>query len=91
MHKCQQCGKYAGEPKPVAIGDKCNFTITTTNGRSTRHRVATGRLLQTGDWGYSVSYRKNVYRCDVIAHPDDPSPISLAMCGLCECVGGDHA
>lgn len=86
MERCKICNKYTGLPKPVGIGEKCDFTITTSNGRTTRHRVVTGKLHQTWAGGeYSVLYRGTLYRTDLVSHPDDPSPISQAMIGRCTC------
>lgn len=86
MERCKTCNKYTGLPKPISLGEKCNFTITTSNGRTTRHRVVTGKLHRTWAGGEcSVLYRGTLYRTDLITHPDDPSPISLAMIGRCSC------
>ena len=86
MERCKTCNKYTGAPKPVSIGEKCDFTITTVKGRTTRHRVVTGKLHQIRASGeYSVAYRGTLYRTDLVTHPDDPSPISLAMIGRCRC------
>ncbi|BBM79266.1 Uncharacterised protein [Escherichia coli] len=86
MERCQICNKYTGLPKPIGLGEKCDFTIITVKGRTTRHRVVTGKLNRTwAGGGYSVLYRGTLYRIDLITHPDDPSPISLAMIGRCSC------
>ncbi|MEQ1969730.1 hypothetical protein ABLA30_22835 [Xenorhabdus nematophila] len=85
MERCKKCRGYYGEPKPIAIDDKCCFAIITSDGRSFRHRAVTGRLLLIKDDGYSVVYRKKIYHADIIAHPDDPSPITLAFIGYCKC------
>lgn len=86
MQRCDKCNGYAGEPKKVKIGEKCDFTIKTCSSRSTRLSVRTGVLHKVyGDGEYLVSYRKALYHTDRIAHPEDPSPITLAMFGKCTC------
>ncbi|MDE1483948.1 hypothetical protein [Xenorhabdus bovienii] len=88
MERCKECKGYYGEPKPVAVGEKCCFTITTSDGRSFNHRAVTGKLLlikDDGYAGYTINYRNKVYHADLIAHPDDPSPIILAFSGRCAC------
>lgn len=86
MERCPKCNRYTGEPKKVSIGDKCEFDMVTKTSRTTRHSVKTGKLFGVRlDGTYTVLYRKNLYRVDTIAHPDDPSPISLALIGLCSC------
>ncbi|MDC9598644.1 hypothetical protein [Xenorhabdus anantnagensis] len=85
MERCKECHGYYGEPKPVAVGEKCCFTITTGDGRSFNHRAVIGKLLLIKNDGYSVTYRKKVYHADLIAHPDDPSPITLAFSSSCTC------
>ncbi|WP_162197111.1 hypothetical protein [Xenorhabdus poinarii] len=87
MERCKTCLGYYGEPKPVAVGEKCCFTLTTTrNGFSFNSRSVTGKLIQVNDdGGYSIAYRKKIYHALNIAHPDDPSPLTLAFCGSCNC------
>ncbi|MDE9456162.1 hypothetical protein [Xenorhabdus bovienii] len=86
MERCKDCKGYYGEPKSVAVGEKCCFTITTPrDGLSFNSRAVTGKLLLIKDDGYSVVYRKKVYHTDLIAHPDDPSPLTLAFSGYCTC------
>ncbi|MDC9589688.1 MULTISPECIES: hypothetical protein [Xenorhabdus] len=86
MERCQKCNGYYGGPKPVAVGQKCGFVITTTrNGYSFNSRSVTGKLFLIKDDGYSVIYRKKIYHTDLITHPDDPSPLTLAFSGHCTC------
>ncbi|MDE1479429.1 hypothetical protein KKJ01_14600 [Xenorhabdus bovienii] len=88
MERCEKCHGYYGEPKIVNVGEKCCFTITTSDGRSFNHRAVTGKLLlikDDGYAGYTVTYRNKVYHADLIAHPDDPSPITLTFIGYCKC------
>ncbi|MDX7988632.1 hypothetical protein FE392_15050 [Xenorhabdus sp. 12] len=86
MKRCKRCSGYYGEPKPVAINEKCCFTITTTrDGHWFSSRTVTGKLLLIKDDGYSVVYRKKVYHADHISHPDDPSPLALAFSESCLC------
>jgi len=35
--------------------------------------------------GYSVSYRGTRYHADEVSHVDEPSPLTLAFSGMCEC------
>lgn len=53
MERCQICNKYTGLPKPIGLGEKCDFTIITVKGRTTRHRVVTGKLNRT--WAGAVT------------------------------------
>ncbi|WFQ80480.1 hypothetical protein PXH59_04910 [Xenorhabdus sp. SF857] len=85
MERCEKCRGYYGEPKPVAVGEKCGFTITTGNGLSIKYRAVTGKLFLIKNDGYSVIYRKTIYHVDSITHPDDPSPLTLAFVGYCTC------
>ncbi|CDG95805.1 conserved hypothetical protein [Xenorhabdus bovienii str. puntauvense] len=85
MERCKECKGYYGEPKPVAVGEKCCFTLTTGNGLSINYRAVTGKLFLIKNDGYSVTYRKKVYHVDTIAHPDDPYPLTLAFIGRCTC------
>jgi hypothetical protein len=86
MQRCDKCNGYAGEPKKVKIGEKCDFTIKTGDARNTRLSVRTGRLHRIyGDGEYLVIYRKALYHADSISHPEDPSPLSLALFGKCTC------
>ncbi|MEQ1975018.1 hypothetical protein [Xenorhabdus sp. SGI240] len=86
MERCQKCRGYYGEPKPVVIGEKCCFNITTPrDGYSFKTRGVTGELFLIKNDGYSVIYRKTIYHTDLIAHPDDPSPLTLAFVGQCTC------
>ncbi|GKV75564.1 hypothetical protein PEC106568_07380 [Pectobacterium carotovorum subsp. carotovorum] len=86
MERCNECNGYKGDPKKVGIGEACEFDLVTNTGRTTRHSVKKGKLHHV--WGvndYTVAYRKTLYRVSSISHPDDPSPISLAMFGRCSC------
>lgn len=86
MERCAKCNGYSGEPKKVEIGQSCEFDLVTSSGRSVRHSVKKGKLWKI--WGkndYTVIYRKTLYRVESVSHPDDPSPISMAMFGRCSC------
>lgn len=86
LKRCDTCNGYAGEPRKLKIGDKCEFVVETCNGRCTRLSVRVGKLAQVfGPDKYSVIYRKTLYSTDSISHPGDPSAISLAMFGRCTC------
>ncbi len=86
MQRCDKCNGYAGEPKIVKVGEKCDFTIKTGYARNTRLSVRMGRLHRVYEDGeYLVIYRKAFYHTDSIAHPEDPSPLSLALFGKCTC------
>ncbi|MBC8954891.1 hypothetical protein [Xenorhabdus sp. PB62.4] len=89
MERCKNCGRYYGEPKKVAVGEKCKFTVTTYDEKTGSIRKAsgvTGKLKYIfSNSCYSVEYRKNKYYVDTVAHPDDPSPLTLAFVGRCTC------
>ncbi|MCC8364950.1 hypothetical protein J8V57_01420 [Xenorhabdus sp. PB61.4] len=86
MKRCEICGGYYGKPKSVAIGEKCCFVITTSDGRAINYRMATGKLKQIiNEKIYAVVYRRTTYYVDLITHPDDPSPINILWDGNCIC------
>lgn len=86
MKRCEICNGYAGDPRELRIGDKCNFTVEARNGRGARLSVRVGKLAQIyGPGNYLVIYRNAYYSTDKISHLSDPSPLSLAMFGRCAC------
>ena len=86
MERCKECNGYAGEPKEVKVGDKVDFVIESRSGRSIRMSSRTGKLMQIKAIGFGVIYRGTIYHADSVSNPDDPSPISMAMFGLCSCI-----
>lgn len=86
MIRCEVCCKFSGEPSQPKVGDMVDFTIVRGNGRTRRISVRTGRLVLIKDDGYSVIYRRTVYHADEVSCADDPSPLTLAFVGMCDCV-----
>ena len=85
MERCKQCNGYTGQPKELKVDDKVEFVIERRTGRTIKMSARTGKLMLIKSNGFSVIYRGTVYHVDSVSHPDDPSPISLAMSGLCSC------
>lgn len=85
MERCEKCRRFSGEPKQPQVGDDVDFTITRGNGRTKRFSVRTGKLMLIKEYGFSVIYRGRVYHSDAVSSPDDPSPLTLAFIGICEC------
>ncbi|MBK0003276.1 hypothetical protein [Erwinia sp. S38] len=86
MIRCEVCRKFSGEPRQPKVGDMVDFTIERGNGRNRRISVRTGKLMLIKSDGYSVIYRQTVYHSDEVSCPDDPSPLTLAFVGMCDCV-----
>ncbi|ADU72313.1 hypothetical protein [Pantoea sp. At-9b] len=85
MERCPKCGRWRGEPKPVAVGDKVAFTFQHTSPSINKLCGRIGKLLLIKENGYSVIYRGKVYHSDEVAHIDDPTPLTLAFNGVCDC------
>lgn len=85
MERCQTCNKWGGEPKEVKVGQDVAFTFTRTKGKRKEVCGRVGKLMLIKDDGFSVIYRGTVYHADEVASPDEPSPLTLAFCGVCEC------
>ncbi len=91
LKRCDICNGYAGEPRELKLGDKCEFVVETRNGRCTRLSTRVGKLARIyGPAHFAVIYRKTLYSTDSVSHPDDPSAISLAMFGRCTCDSEAH-
>ncbi|QHJ80334.1 MAG: hypothetical protein [Bacteriophage sp.] len=89
MKRCQTCHKFYGESSPVKVGDQVAFTFTKHAGRRKQICGRVGRLFLIKDDGFSVMYRGTVYHADEVALPSEPTPLTLAFCGVCE-FEGDH-
>jgi len=85
MERCQKCRKWFGEPKEVKVGDQVAFMFARTRGRQSQLCGRVGKLMLIKSDGFSVIYRGTVYHADEVAHPDEPSPLTLAFSGVCEC------
>lgn len=86
MEHCSVCNGYKGERVELKEGDSCEFYLTKNNGSSVRCSVKKGKLWKV--WGpddFTVMYRKTLYRVNSVSHPDEPSPLSVALFGLCSC------
>ena len=85
MIRCEVCRKFSGEPSQPEVGGMVDFTIVRGNGRTRRISVRTGKLMLIKDDGFSVIYRGTAYHSDAVSCPDDPSPLTLALVGMCAC------
>ncbi|MDI9276223.1 hypothetical protein QMZ65_03255 [Pantoea sp. EABMAA-21] len=87
MERCKQCHKWYGKPKEVKVGDDVAFTFEKVSGKRRQICGRVGKLFLIKDDGFSVIYRGTVHHADEVASPDEPSPLTLAFCGVCECEG----
>lgn len=86
MKRCKNCRLWYGAPKPVQIGDQVAFTFCRTRGKRKEVCGRVGKLILIKEsGGYSVSYRGTRYHADEVSHVDEPSPLTLAFAGVCEC------
>ncbi|MDF7631408.1 hypothetical protein PUG46_19335 [Erwiniaceae bacterium L1_55_4] len=86
MERCQNCHLWYGEPKPVQVGDQVAFTFSRIRGKRVEVCGRVGKLMLIKDsGGYSVSYRGTRYHADEVSLADEPSPLTLAFAGRCEC------
>lgn len=86
MIRCKACNKFHGELSQPKVGEMVDFVIERGNGRSRRISVRTGKLMLIKEDGFRVIYRGTVYHSDAVSCPDDPSPLTLAFVGMCDCV-----
>lgn len=86
MIRCEVCGKFSGEPSQPKAGEMVDFTIERGTGRTRRISVRTGKLMLIKDDGYSVIYRGRIYHSDTVSCTDEPSSLTLAFVGICDCV-----
>lgn len=91
MTRCEECRKFSGEPRQPETGEMVDFTIMRGNGRTRRSSVRTGKLMLIKDDGFSVIYRGSVYHSDAVSCPDDPSPLTLAFIGMCDCISLENS
>lgn len=86
MERCSECHKWHGKPKEVKVGDDVAFTFIRTRGKRKEVCGRVGKLMLIKEsGGYSVSYRGTRYHADEVSCPDEPSPLTLAFAGKCEC------
>lgn len=94
MHKlksfsrCEKCNKVKAVEKEIKVGDKVDFTVSTSNGRSVRCSVKTGKVQTIGVKDYvGVVYRKKLYQVapDNLSDSEGASSLSVALIGKCEC------
>lgn len=86
MIRCEVCGKFSGEPRQPKVGDTVNFTLGCDQGRTRKLSGRTGKLMMIKEDGFSVIYRRTVYHVDAVSCANDPSPLTLAFVGMCDCV-----
>lgn len=86
MIRCEVCCKFSGEPSQPKVGDMVNFTLGRDHGRTQRISGRTGKLMLIKDDGFSVIYRRTVYHVNAVSCTTDPSPLTLAFVGMCDCV-----
>lgn len=86
MIRCNICKKFSGELSQPKVGDMVDFVIERGNGRSRKISVRTGKLMLIKEDGFSVIYRRTVYHSGAVSCADDPSPLTLAFVGICDCV-----
>lgn len=89
MKRCDVCGRYAGKPQEVKVGDNVEFVTEQRTGKSIKMSARTGKLMLIKTDGFSVIYRGTTYHTDNVSHPADPSPISLSLIGMCSCAVSD--
>lgn len=89
---CDACGKYK---KPAisdfVVGAKVTFSQTKFSGNTVRMKAINGVIQE--DFGSEVTVKYaggNTVKTNKenLTMRDGPSPITLAMFGLCECAGG---
>ncbi|WP_426817894.1 hypothetical protein ACP3TC_07475 [Winslowiella sp. 2C04] len=85
MKRCDVCKGYVGKPREVKVGDNVGFVIERRKNNSVKMSARTGKLMLIKADGFSVIYRGTVYHAGSVSHPEDPSPISLALTGKCSC------
>jgi len=86
MIRCEVCHKFSGVPRQPAVGEMVDFTIIRSNGRTRKISVRTGKLMLIKDEGFAVTYRGRIYHSDAVSCTDEPSPLTLAFVGTCDCV-----
>jgi len=87
MKRCETCSKFYGEPRIPNIGEQVAFTFQSGTGKRRKLSGRAGKLMLIKEDGFSVTYRGTVYHCDEVSAPDEPSPLTLAFCGVCEFEG----
>lgn len=85
MERCKKCRGWYGERKPVQVGEQVEFTFIRFRGKRKEFCGRVGKLMLIKKDGFSVIYRGTVYHADEVSSPDEPSPLTLAFCGVCEC------
>lgn len=89
--RCDKCDKFKAVDKVLKEGDKVDFPVTSSNGRTTRVSIRTGKISHFGLDTTAVIYRKKLYRVDNsnLSDPDGASALSVALMGECDCKGGE--
>ncbi len=85
MQRCEKCRRFTGETRQPKVGEHVDFTIVRGDGRARRISVRTGKLMLIKEDGYSVIYRGRVYHSDAVSCTDEPSALTMAFVGKCEC------
>ena len=90
-YQCEKCGKYIKpDPASFKVGDPVRFTRQQQSARTIRMTATDGVITEANDQVVIIKTKRSgnftVSRFAITAQ-GAPSPLTYALCGVCECGG----